>query len=242
MSTEGTERTMAEQIEGLMDLAKMRDEPLLPELEDWVEDGQWGKMLRHPLVYQVPLLAPGYANRAYEHKRKELWKALADCDWASVIWIHERPHRLEALIGYCVGRYDEEGEPMPLCSAPEHWELAADVWVDSENIEQNLHTWRALIGNGDCDLWLGTPEERAAFDALPDPIPAFRGGTVGDWSWTTERRVADFFSRRSGHPVREALIPKADCFGYFTRRGEYELLVRLTEERLPLVYPDGEPC
>jgi hypothetical protein len=35
------------------------------------------------------------------------------------------------------------------------------------------------------------------------------------------------------------MIPKADCFGYLTRRGEAELMVRLTPEREPLVYPDA---
>lgn len=228
--------------DSLRDLQAMADEPLSPELKDWVEDGPWGPMLRHPLVYMVPLILPGHANRALAAKRAAVAKAVHEKDWGQVVFLHERPYRLKALIDYVVGHdADEPEEVIPLCAVPEHWELAADVWVDSENIEQELENWRALVGNGDCDLWLGSEEEHAAFAALPDPIPAYRGGSVGDWSWTTDFKIAEFFSRRSGLWVREALIPKADCFGYLTRRGESELLVRLTPEREALVYPNGTP-
>jgi hypothetical protein len=231
----------------LMDLAAKQVEPLSPELEEWVEeDGTFGRMLRHPLVYQVPFYNSGLANEVLAHKRARIAEAVVERDWHTVVFLHERPHRLAALIDYCTGRYDDRDdiEPesiLPLCAIPEHWELAADVWVDSENINQNLAEWRALIGNGDCDLWLGTEDERAEFDALPDPIPAYRGGSVGDWSWTTDLRIAEFFANRCDLPVRHAMIPKSDCFGYLTRRSESELLVRLTEGRIPLVYPGGMP-
>lgn len=216
-----------------------RNAPLHPDLLPYVEEqGEWGPMLRSPLVYQVPLMLPGAANKMLAYKRERIIKHSEAGDWSTVIFLHERPYRLDALIEYVTGRY-EDGTPGPADCVPEHWDLIADVWVDSENIEQKIDDWRALFNDGE-GLWLGTAEERAAFDALPDPIPAWRGGTVGDWSWTTERKTAAFFAGRSGYPVRSALIPKSDCFGYLTRRGEFELLVRLTEERRPLVYPNGE--
>lgn len=229
----------------------LHDEPLSPELVPWVEDdGPWGPMLRHPLVYQVPLSLPGLANEALVRKRAALAEAVHEGDWHSAVFLHERAYRFKALVDYCTGRYDDDayGDPMPLCGQPEHWDLAADVWVDSENIEQVVGDWRALLtgcvhedGANECPLWLGTAEETAAFKALPNPIPAWRGGSVGDWSWTTDIRIAEFFSQRSKLPVRSALIPKEECFGYLTRRGESELLVRLTPEREALVYPDGTP-
>jgi hypothetical protein len=238
-----------EQMDALLDLAAMHDEPLHRDLVPWVEEGEWGPMLRHPLVYSVPLILPGQANQSYLRKRELIQKAQDEGDWATVIWMHERPYRLKALIDYCTGHHDdEEGEPIPLCGQPEFWQLAADVWVDSENIEQNVTEWRALFtgclhedGPGECPLWLGTDEETAAFKALPNPIRAWRGGSVGDWSWTTRPEIAAFFSRRSGLPVRETLIPKEECFGYLTRRSEDELLVRMTPEREALVYPNGTP-
>lgn len=221
-------------------------EALHPDLQPWVEeDGPWGKMLRHPLVYAVPLVLPSHANEAYAYKRRALAEAREEGDWHTVVFLHERPYRLRALIDYVTGRYDvaEDGDIIPLDDLPIErqqqatLDLVADVWVDSENIEQCEDDWRALIGKART-FWLGDESEREAFDALPDPIPAWRGGTTGDWSWTTRRETAEFFTRRSGYEPRFALIPKADCFGYLTRRGEYELMVRLTDARYPLVYPN----
>lgn len=212
---------------------------LHPDLVDWVEEGTWGPMLRHPLVYAVPLFSNGLANKAYEAKRKALAEAVEAQEWASVLWIHERPHRLNALIEYVTGRDGDTNEVLP---ATDHFDLVLSAWIDSENIQQNEDKWRALFGNliepNLTNPWLGSAEDRAVFDALPDPIPAWRGGVVGDWSWTTDPAIADFFSRRSGFQKRHALIPKADCFGYTNQRGESELFVRLTDERYALVYPD----
>lgn len=239
MGMEGKQALSEQEWEHMMDLQAMKDEPLHPDLEPWVEEGTWGPMLRHPLVYSIPLFLPGEANRTYLKKREAVAEATAEGKWHTVIWLHERPYRLKALIDYVTG-CDEEGNPLPM--EDEHSDLVADVWIDSENINQNLGEWRDLLLNGQVKGgWLGTDEERAEFDALPDPIPAYRGGTVGDWSWTTDIKIAEFFANRSGIPPRHAMIPKSDCFGYFTRRDESELLVRLTDERRLLVYPEGEP-
>lgn len=242
MSTEqkGVSRNpMLEMKEHFAEMAAARDAVLHPDLVPWVEEGSWGEMLRHPLVYMVPLMLPGHANEAYLYKKRLLAEAIDEQAWHTVVFLHERPYRLDMLIDYVTGGRYEDGTPVPL-ENPSHdvLDLVADVWVDSENIEQKIEDWRALIGE-EPEFWLGTTEEHDQFYDLPNPIPAWRGGTVGDWSWTTDRKVAEFFSRRSGIKPRHALIPKADCFGYLTRRNEAELLVRLTPERRALVYPNG---
>lgn len=233
-----------EMMDQLYDLAAEANAELDPELADWVEQSEhWGKMLRHPLVYMVPLTLPGMANQMLRQKRVALAEAIEENDWHSVVFLHEKPHRLNALLS--VTGSDEYGDPIPLVSVPEHWNLAADVWVDSENIHQNTEDWRALIQNGDNGLWLGSEEEREAYNQLPRLrggfIRAWRGGAVGDWSWTTSQTTAQFFSRRSGLPVRGHLIPTDHVFGYLTRRGESELLVKYTDYRARLVYPNGDP-
>lgn len=215
----------------MRDLMALADEPLHPDLVDWVEDGDWGRMLRHPLVYSVPLTLPGWANKAYTRKREILEEYVRDEDWSGVIWLHERPYRLRALVDYCIGRRDDD-TPLPLSTAPDYWELTADVWVDSENIGQVMDEWSALFG--DCTgFWLGTEEEREQFDALPDPVRAWRGEIDdGGWSWTTDHKIAEWFANRfrkeSDPPamITGELIPKDRVFGYLTRRGESELLVR----------------
>lgn len=216
---------LAPELEALM---ADKNEPLHPDLRGWVEDSDtFGTILRHPLVYALPLFLPGVANRAYEQKRRALADAVRDEDWSSVIWLHERPYRLRALVDYCIGRRDDD-TPLPLASAPEYWQLTANVWVDSENIEQMMDDWSALFG--DCTgFWLGTDEERAEFDALPDPIPAWRGMIDdGGWSYSTCKTTAQWFADRfdGGHTLIRDFIPKDRVFGYLTRRGESELLVR----------------
>lgn len=220
---------LAPELEALM---ADKNEPLHPDLLGWVEEHElFGPTLRHPLVYQLPLFLPGMANKVYLQKKEQLEKAVASERWTSVIWLHERPYRLRALVDYCIGRRDDD-TPLPLASAPEYWQLTADVWVDSENIEQMQGDWSALFG--DCTgFWLGTDEERAEFDALPDPIPAWRGEIDdGGWSYTTDQRVADWFAKRFGHDhdIVEERIPKDRVFGYLTRRGENELLVSRNRE------------
>lgn len=225
-------------ISDIDDLGALNEEALHPDLEPWVEDGEdWGPMLRHPLVYSVPLILPGLLNRQYAAKTARLAEAKAKRDWHTCIWLHERPYRFTALIDYVIGR-DMDGFVIPLqLLSREYDELVTSVWIDSENIQQHMDEWNALLRNG-AGIWLGGEEGRKAFDALPDPIPAWRGGCVGDWSWTTDPKVGDFFARRSGYDKRHALIPKADVFGYLPQRGESELMVKMTDERRPLVYPN----
>lgn len=240
----GENAVMAE----LVDLMADKNATLHPDLVPYMEEsGPLNlPMLRHPLVYSIPFTLPGLVNRQYEYKREALAEAIEKEDWHSVVFLHERAYRLRALIDYVTGR-NEDGVPLSLAyCGPATRDLACDVWVDSENIQQNIDDWRALFDNGEVPF-LGTPEEQAAFDALPrrtvhgtECIKAYRGGSVGDWSWTTDREIAEFFARRSGLHVRGYQIPVADVFGYLIRRHESELLVRFTEFRRPLVYPNGE--
>ncbi len=216
-------------VDEMQDLAALAAEPLCDELQEHVytaEEGGW-TMLKHPLVFSVPLSLPGLANRALVQKTALLAGAIAEENWHHVVFLHERPYRLEALIDYVIGR-DEDDVPLPLTACtPEVRELAATVWVDSENIPQCMEDWTALFA-GD-DLWLGDAEEREEFDALPDPIVAWRGEIDdGGWSHTTDEKIARFFATRFGAnaAITQVAIPKDKVFGYLTRRGESELLVR----------------
>jgi hypothetical protein len=86
-------------------------EELVPELRPYVCDWPpFGKMLDHPLVRVTQLDArfknalPGtprtnveLANRSYRDKRAQLTAAVDSKDWHSYVFLHERPHRLDAL-------------------------------------------------------------------------------------------------------------------------------------------------
>lgn len=203
-----------------------------PELTEYVyTDPLFGACLKHPLVFSVPLSLPGQANEALAYKTRALDEAIAAEDWHTVVYLHERPYRLEALVDYVIGwDMDENIIPLVDCS-PAIRELAASVWTDSENIEQMIEVWTALLAD-DTGAWLlGDADERAAFDALPDPIQVWRGDIDdGGWSFTTDKKVAEFFANRFPHrgtyEVVSDSVPKSRVFGYLTRRNESEVLVR----------------
>src|SRR6478736_4574615 len=92
-------------------LAAARDADLHPDLVPYVEEGSWGEMLRHPLVYMVPLMLPGNANQMFERKKRLLFEAINHQDWHTCVWLHEPPYRLQALIDYVTGGRYDDGSP-----------------------------------------------------------------------------------------------------------------------------------
>ena len=201
------------------------NEPLHPDLEPYVEDGPLGApMLRHPLVYAVPLLHKGMANRSYAAKREALAKAVREGDFHSAVFLHERPYRSRALIDYVVGR-NEEGVPFRLSRCnPEVRDLAAEVWKDSENLEDYEDEWRVMLA-GPGLILCDDPE---GFNALPEWVTIYRGD-IDDagMSWSTDPKIADWFAKRFGNdaPLLKGVVHKARITGYLFGRGESEILV-----------------
>ena len=214
-------------IEELTRLLHDRDTPLVPELEQYLEDtGNFiGMVLKHPLVFQVPFHSAALANRQLEYKRKALHKALADEKWMTAVWIHERPYRILVL--------QEFAEDMD-----DHifWEVLGAIWTDSENIWQNDAEWRELWASDRPGREFSMDEDdRAALQDLPDTITVYRGCIAEEnedgLSWTTEERVATFFAKRFAELRNgEALVlcgevSKEDVLAYTQGRGEYEVIV-----------------
>lgn len=213
-------------------LAELAREPLLAELEPYLEQSEslGGKILRHPLVFSIPFAIPGVANMQYEAKLEALEKAVENKDWGAVLGLHERPYRCRALIDYVVGR-DEDWRPRQLKDQPpEVRSLAAGIWTDSENIEQCIDDWDCMFSGwepGEPPFML-EKGDMEAFEALPDPITVYRGDCPdGGWSWTLDRRVAEFFAQRFGnYDLLEGTAPKSHVFGYLKSRREEEVLIR----------------
>lgn len=218
-----------DKIDDLLDMERMRNEALHPDLAPYVcVEDTIGTVLKHPLVYQVPLWSSGIANRYYMQKSKALIEAQDEGNWSKVIWLHERAYRCNALIDYVVGR-DDLGRviPLVLCTGAT-CDLAADVWVDSENIHQHVGDWAAMFSDWECGddmLFNDSPDEWAA---LPDTLTVYRAGIDdGGWSWTSDPKIVEFFARRFGdnHPMTVARVSKSCVFGYLTRRSESEVLI-----------------
>jgi hypothetical protein len=123
--------------ETLERLLKESSEPLHPDLVPYFEaDGALGAQVRHPLVYQVPLWSNGSANAYYLQKKKDLETALTEKNYSRVVYLHERPYRLQAFIQIQKYLSDEK-----------YWSLLASVWTDTENAWQHLDEWRELFNS-----------------------------------------------------------------------------------------------
>jgi len=85
-----------------------RETTLDPDLAPWVTKVGPLQMVKHPWVYTV-MVAPGDANRMYAHKRSTITRATAEKDWHTVVWAHERPYRLRALVSIVI--YQDADSP-----------------------------------------------------------------------------------------------------------------------------------
>lgn len=220
-------------LEGALDLARMAEEPLASELEDWIEESElFGPSLKHPLVFQVPLGIPGLANRALEQKKVMLARALEEQDWHAYVWIHERPYRFTALQALI---YDH---PLP---EEDRLALIRDVWIDSENVWQHFDEWIEIFETTDGD-GLMLDDEKARLAALPDPVPVYRGATLEvneeGLSWTLDPTRARWFARRFNHKgsgvIIHATVSPGDIVALFEGRSEDEVIILPEAESLSI--------
>jgi hypothetical protein len=217
------------QLDWMEEAARRKNEPLDPELVPYLYDSEFlGLTLKHPLVFDVPFHKEwAYRdNDQLKQKHEELAIARAERNWSLVIWLHERPFRLEAF-----------EELAPELTDSEYWKLLGEVHVDTENFWQNDKQWARVLRSGRSHREeFMTGEEREAFAGLPDTFPVYRGvngkGKKLSWAWTLDRGIAKWFARRLDRPgkgkpptVVRGTVRKEHVIGYLTRRGEEEILV-----------------
>lgn len=214
------------------------------ELQDCVDkdDGPFWT-LKHPLYYQVPY-APtlnGLINKGFASKKEMLKEKIEKKDLEGVIWLHERPYRLHALVTYwqeCLG--------MPLLGigALADWRISLakainQVWVDSENIWQNYVQWMDILEICEAPALQAVvdDDDKQTFADLPERLTVYRGGRI-DWddmmdsmppfSWTLDKEKARWFAYRfewkpDQHMIT-AEIDKDDVYFYTDERGEQEIV------------------
>jgi hypothetical protein len=222
---------------------------LHPDLVPYLRDrGPLGQVLHHPFIVNI-LPIPGmhgHDNRRYLQCRQEADDAWAAENWPHYVFTHERAYRTEAL-----QRAIELGD-MPLGKAAS-WKLISQVWIDSENVEEDDDFWAYLWSQQTTRLAM-TARERKAFDSLPDPIPLWHGlerrdaKTLG-FSWTTSEKVGRWFAKRFGSLrsrrsyLATGLVAKADVKVYLLGRGEFEIIAfpaDVTDVKIKAL-PRGEP-
>lgn len=207
-------------------LLKETSEPLHPDLVPYFEkDGALGAQVRHPLVYQVPLWSNGSANAYYLQKKKDLETALAERNFNRVIYLHERPYRLQAFISIAEELSDSK-----------YWSLLSGIWTDTENQWQNLDEWKRLLSSERGERhYLMTDTEVQLLNSLPEFVKIYRGCVKGvnedGLSWTLDKAKAKFFANRFSKEgiILEREIPKADIIAVLTGRGESEVIWEATK-------------
>lgn len=190
---------------------------LADDFLDHIESiGELGKALRHPLVFQVPLIFDREnfrrLNEMLAQKKARIGKAKKDKNWSLVIFLHERPFRISALFSLWAAGLIPSRELGPFLE---------EVWVDSENLFQ--YPRRMILDMFEASGFIGKikPEK---------DLPVYRGvslkGKVKGFSWTEDIERAEWFARRFGSgKVYKALIPPDGILASFSSRGENEIVV-----------------
>jgi hypothetical protein len=201
-------------------------EDLHKDLVDYLEDGDMFPMLRHPLVFHVPYFENMNAiiNKQYTHKKMLLKKYIKDGDLGGYLFAHERPYRLNAFMKINHKFSDKE-----------YWKNLNSIWTDSENIYQNIFSWKHLL-NSDrkCKESFMSKGDLKFFKNLPETLTIYRGCTKGlnenGYSYTTERTQAEWFANRFRNgeaKVVELKVKKKDVFAYTNSRSENEIIIVL---------------
>jgi len=210
------------QVEELMaQVVAEQSEPLHPDLLPYFEpDGALGPQLRHPLVYQVPFFSNGRANVYYLQKKEDLINAVLHRKFNQIIYLHERPYRLQAFISIAKDLPDTK-----------YWSLLSSIWTDTENQWQNLEQWKELLSSNRPERhYLMDESEVQLLNSLPELVTIYRGCIKGlnedGLSWTLNKSKAEFFANRFSKEgiVLEREIPKSDIIAVLTGRGESEVI------------------
>jgi len=225
----------AEQAEEyLKNLASEFYETLHPDLVPYLDEHpELEIILRHPLVYQVPLWSNGSANKIYEHKKKEIKRVLLEKDYRTYVWLHERPHRLTA--------FEEISDEL---TDVNYWKLLSSIWTDTENSYADYKKWRSLFSSKRSSKhYLMDEKEDQLLRSLPDEVVIYRGCqknlNENGLSWSLDKSTAEFFANRFNQKgiieffanrsnqkgiILEKKISKKDIIAVFTGRGEAEVI------------------
>lgn len=177
-------------------------------------------MIRHPLVHTFAF--PGTEqrlNRQLLQKDKACMDALVENNYDRYVFLHERPHRLDAFVRI-LNRMGER----------ERADLIRAVWVDTEFPHTNHDTWVTLwrlVGKGR-GMTLEAHAMLTKLLAEGEPVMVYRGGDHEEGlSWTLDRKVAEFFARRWGETgkVFKQEISPSDITALIFDRGESEVIL-----------------
>jgi hypothetical protein len=184
-----------------------------------------------------------WVNVQYRKTKARVDAALAARDVDTYVFLHERPYRFKALT-YCVKN--------SLLTENDYWPMVAQVWIDSNNIFQNLAGWKRLWSGKIPNREMAMNEnERSCLATMPNLIRVWRGmkfkKSVTGLAWTFSAERAEWFANREllggGKKsfVASGLVAKADVYAIFLGRDESEVVTeRVNVETLREVCPQED--
>lgn len=210
-----------------MDQNMLTPEPLDTELQAHLTESQMGLMIHHPLI--ISLYNETMNTIINQHFRSKT-EALNECEingnWQTFVFMHERPYRIDALEEILFT--NQINDPTIVS------QLIADVWIDSENINQELDRWIDIWDLSLDKNFLMNADECKELNDLPDTFEVYRGVGHSDavthgLSWTTNRDKAIWFAKRFSENDNSYLatgtVSKTNVLSYFLRRGENEIVI-----------------
>ena len=197
---------------------------LVPELQEYVQQGPLGLMLQHPLVQQVFGIIPHAANEMLEQKERMLKTALSSEDYEGALVYYERPWRLHMLAQW----WDARAFDIHMLR-----KILAWAWTDAEN----PHVIKSVV----LPLFIAAREAGLVTDMEPASVCAimhgpsltlYRGVSNKRWargmSWTRSPERAAWFAKRFNKGkgvVVSCTIPPDKFLGAFVGRGEDEVVL-----------------
>jgi len=214
-------------MESIENLAVMfKEESLHEALTPYlVEDEFFGKILKHPLVFSLPYheLENHRINMQYTAKSEAVEKAIAEGNYHTAIYLHERPYRLDA--------FEQLESEIP---DDQYWQLVVSLWTDTENAWQNIDTWKYYWDNDHPNRLENVMEEDElkVYNELPQTVTIYRGyhvdSQLSGLAWTLDRKKAEWFAKRFSHKepkIASTTIDKSLIKAYLTARNEEEIIV-----------------
>jgi len=223
-------------------------ESLLPELGRYLipnrDDAELFD-LHHPLLItlKINLYNAAWVNAQYRKTKAQVAAALAARDVETYVFWHEKPYRFEALTR-CVKK--------SLLTENDYWPMVARVWINSNNIYQNLAGWKRLWSGKIPNREMAMNEnERSCLATMPNLIRVWRGmnskksvtGLAGTFNAERAEWFANQALRRGSKKsfVASGLVAKGDVYAIFLGRRESEVVTeRVNVETLREVCPQED--
>ena len=110
----------------------------------------------------------------------------------------------------------------------EYWNIIINTWVmcEAQTYTQDKEFWAMML-----KIRKPIEELKGTLKQVPKEFIAYRGGSVGGFSYTTKLKTAKWFQGRygidygSGIPLLKRKTKREEVLFYYTERGEFEVVL-----------------